>query len=107
MNNEKFTQGKWTVMTHYDNERFENEYGHNFSIVLPEQGSYPEEVICEVWGTEHDDIANAHLISASTEMYYALKECRDRLYEQFGNCIPVERANKALAKALGVKHEDI
>lgn len=58
--------GKWLPKTHYGGERLHDEMSDtSFSCVVPEGGSWPEETICEVWGTEHDDEANANFIAAA------------------------------------------
>lgn len=107
MSTEYFTQGPWRVMTHYGNELLVNEdTDKQYCVVLPKNGSWPEDTICEVWGENHLPEENANLIAASTDLYYALKECRDRLFEQFGNCTPVIKADAALNLALGIKEKD-
>lgn len=103
---ELFTPGPWEVMTHYGNERLISDYTDKpYSCVVPERGSWPEDTVCEVWGENQLDVETAQLIAAAPDLYYALKECRDRLYEQFGNCLPVQQADAALNKALGIKGE--
>jgi hypothetical protein len=71
----KHTDGPWEVMTHYGGQRLMDESSVlPFSIVKPVSGSWPEETICEVWGGEHDDIANAQLISEAPALLEACKE---------------------------------
>lgn len=69
------TPGPWSVQTHYGDERFHDEDSDsNYCVVLPEAGSFPEDSICEVWGTEHDDEANARVIAAAPDLLEALAE---------------------------------
>lgn len=59
------TFDNWVVQSTYGGERLMDEMSDTpFSCILPENGSWPEDTICEVWGTEHDDEANAAYIAA-------------------------------------------
>ncbi len=62
------TPGPWVFITTKDGEKMRDEYERPFSIVLPDCGSYPEDIICEVWGAEHDDEANARLIAVAPDL---------------------------------------
>ncbi len=74
MSDTTFTPGPWKVVTHYGKDRLINdETGKSFSVVLPDPGSFPEDIICEVWGQEHDDAANASLIAAAPELLECCK----------------------------------
>jgi hypothetical protein len=66
---------KWIVKTHYGDERLTDESSDApYSVVLPENGSYPEDVVCEVWGTERDDVATAQSICDEHNAFLAVPD---------------------------------
>lgn len=76
MNNEK-----WIVQSYYGGERLVDECSETpYSVVLPEGGSFPEDIICEVWGTERDDIETANAICAAHNIG-KLRSREDRIIE--------------------------
>lgn len=63
---ERATPGKWIAQHEYGGERLTDEdTGNEFSSVLPENGSWPDDVICEVWSGNHLDEPNAKFIAAA------------------------------------------
>ena len=61
---ERMTEGPWTV-----GQKLRDEFDRPFwTVGLAEDGDHYEDMICEVYGTEHDGEAHAQLIASLPEL---------------------------------------
>lgn len=86
-------------------ERVLDEYNRYVSVVMAVPGSYPEDIICEVWGAEHDDQANARLIAAAPDLLEACLRVVE-MHSLHRNCEERKILEVAIQKATIQKAED-
>lgn len=91
----KHTPGPWQVAPAFLDQVYSLPEFTKARIQEPEANPYDEALICETGGNE----ANARLIAAAPELLEALQMLLDETNAGTWDCLPIDKARAAIAKA--------